>query len=102
MRKMRLPLLIALGVAIIGIILGSFFDLQISTAIASPKNVFGLTVSAIGPTIGFGGVAVMGGVLVLFADGAQKGKRLLLGLAGGGVTDEAAFVYDEFIGSRLF
>ena len=61
MRKMRLPLLIALGVAIIGIILGSFFDLQISTAIASPKNVFGLTVSAIGPTIGFGGVAVMGG-----------------------------------------
>ena len=61
MKKMRLPLLIALGVAIIGIVLGSFFDLQISKAIASPSNGFALTISAIGPTIGFMGVGVMGG-----------------------------------------
>ena len=58
---MRFPLLIAWGVAIIGIIFGSFFDLQISTAIASADNVFALTVSAIGPTIGFAAVAAMGG-----------------------------------------
>ena len=58
---MRFPLLIAWGVAIIGIIFGSFFDLQISTAIASASNGFALTVSAIGPTIGFAAVAAMGG-----------------------------------------
>ena len=61
MKNMRIPLIIALGVAIIGIIFGSFFDFQISSAIASPNNALGLTISAIGPTIGFMGVALMGG-----------------------------------------
>ena len=61
---MRLPLIIAWGVAIIGIIFGSFFDLQISSAIASADNGFALTVSAIGPTIGFAAVAIMGGGFV--------------------------------------
>ena len=61
MKQIRLPLFIALGVAIIGIVLGSFFDLQISKAIASANNNFALTVSAIGPTIGFAAVAAMGG-----------------------------------------
>ena len=64
---MRLPLLISLGVAVVGIIFGSFFDLQISQAIASPKNYFALTVSAIGPTIGFAGVAAMGGGFIALA-----------------------------------
>ena len=58
---MRLPLLIALGVAIVGIVFGSFFDLQISQAIASPTNKFALLISAIMPTIGFATVAAMGG-----------------------------------------
>lgn len=61
MKNMRIPLFIAWGVAIIGIVFGSFFDLQISQAIASPNNYFGLTISAIGPMIGFGAVAAMGG-----------------------------------------
>ena len=38
MKTMRLPLIIDLGVAILGIILGSFFDLKLSTAIANPNN----------------------------------------------------------------
>ena len=66
MKNMRIPLLIALGVAIIGLIFGSFFDLSISKAIASPTNNFALTISAIGPTIGFAGVAAMGGGFVAF------------------------------------
>ena len=66
MKNMRIPLLVALSVAIIGIIFGSFFDLSISQAIASPTNGFALTVSAIGPTIGFAGVAAMGGGFVAF------------------------------------
>ena len=64
MKNMRLPLIIAWGVAIIGIVFGSFFDLQISSAIASADNNFALTVSAIGPTIGFAAVACMGGGFV--------------------------------------
>ena len=67
MKNMRIPLLGALGVAILGVVLGSFFDLQISTAIASPTNGLGLALSAIGPTIGFAGVAVMGGGFVALA-----------------------------------
>ena len=67
MKNMRIPLLIVLGVAIIGIIFGSFFDLNISKAIASADNKLGLTISAIGPTIGFAGVAMMGGTFIRFA-----------------------------------
>lgn len=67
MKNMRVPLLIVLGVAIIGIVLGSFFDLNISMAIASADSVLGLLLSAIGPTIGFAGVAVMGGGFIRFA-----------------------------------
>lgn len=67
MKQMRIPLFIAWGVAILGIVLGSFFDLNISTAIASKDNTFGLLISAIGPTIGFAAVALMGGGLIAFA-----------------------------------
>ena len=66
MKSMRIPLIIALGVAIIGIILGSFLDLQISSAIASANNGLGLTISAIGPMIGFMAVAAMGGGFISF------------------------------------
>ena len=68
---MRIPLLIAWGVAFIGIIFGSFFDLNISSAIASADNGLGLAISAICPTLGFAGVAVMGGGFIAFA---LKGK----------------------------
>ena len=71
MKNMRIPLLAAWAVAVIGIVLGSFFDLNISTAIASPTNALGLTISAIGPTIGFAGVAAMGGAFIALA---IKGK----------------------------
>ena len=64
---MRIPLYVALGLAILGVVLGSFFDLNISTAIANPRSTFGLLISAIGPTIGFAGVAVMGGGLIAYA-----------------------------------
>lgn len=66
MKTMRIPLLVALGVAILGIVFGSFFDLQISQTIANPKSVLGLTISAIGPTIGFAAVALMGGGFIAF------------------------------------
>ncbi len=61
MKNMRIPLLSALGVAILGIILGSFLDYQLSSAIASADNGFGLFVSVVGPTIGFCGLSFIGG-----------------------------------------
>ena len=66
MKNMRIPLLVAWGVAVIGIVLGSFLDLNISSAIASASNGFGLTISAIGPMIGFTVVAAMGGGFIAF------------------------------------
>lgn len=68
---MRIPLLIALGVALVGLLFGSFFDFAISSAIANANNGFALTISAIGPTIGFAAVAAMGGGFIAFI---VKGK----------------------------
>ena len=73
---MRIPLLAALGVAILGIVLGSFFDLSISTAIASPNSGLGLTLSAIGPTIGFAAIAAMGGGFIVY--GLRKEYHIVL------------------------
>ena len=67
MKNIRIPLLIVWVVAIFGIVMGSFFDFNISSAIASPTSGVGLTISAIGPTIGFMGVALMGGGFIAFA-----------------------------------
>ena len=90
---MRLPLIIAWGVAVIGIIFGSFFDLQISSAIASADNGFALTVSAIGPTIGFAAVAAMGGGFVTLI---VKGKyhialKILFGVLAAACLGVAIF-----------
>ena len=71
MKNMRIPLLIALGVALVGLLFGSFFDFAISSAIANANNGFALTISAIGPTIGFAAVAAMGGGFIAFI---VKGK----------------------------
>ena len=76
MKTMRIPLLCALGIAVLGIVFGSFFDLQISKAIADPNSGFGLAVSAIGPTIGFGAVALMGGGFIAF--GLKKEYHIVL------------------------
>lgn len=91
MKTMRIPLLIVLGVCVIGIVLGSFFDLNISSSIASADSVLGLLISAIGPTIGFASVAAMGGGFIRFALKGdykiwQKILFILLALACFGVS----------------
>ena len=105
MKNMRIPLSIALGVAIIGVILGSFFDLNISQAIASATNGFGLTISAIGPTIGFGAVALMGGGFIALA---VKGKYhvalrvIFYVLAGCCIFVSIYYPYGEYFGVNGF
>ena len=76
MKNMRIPLIIAFAVAVLGIVLGSFFDLQISQAIANPNSGLGLTISAIGPTVGFAAVALMGGGFIAF--GLKKDYHIAL------------------------
>ena len=65
--KKRLHLFLAGGILIIGLILGSFFDLQINQAIFDRTNVFGLAVSAFGMIPGYGCLAFFGGALLSFA-----------------------------------
>ena len=105
MNKMRIPLIITLVVAAIGIIFGSFFDLQISRAIASPNNYFALTVSAIGPTIGFAAVAMMGGGFIAFI---KKGTyhialKILFGvLAAACLGVSIYYTHSEYFGINGF
>ena len=76
MKKMRIPLLAVLGVGVLGIILGSFFDFQISSAIANSHSVVGITLSALGETVGFLAVALMGGGFVAY--GLKKDYHIVL------------------------
>lgn len=62
--KNRLHFLIAGGVLIIGLIIGSFLDLQINAAIFSKTNMFGLIVSAFGMIPGYGALSLLGGALL--------------------------------------
>ena len=63
MKKMRLHIYILLGFFLTTFIIGSFLDLQISQAIFSEKNTFGLVVSIIGTLIGYSSLAFCGGGL---------------------------------------
>ena len=72
MKNMRIPILSAIGLAILGLIFGSIFDLKLSQAIASPTNGFGLFFSVIGPTIGFCGLAFIGGGFFAISFKQQK------------------------------
>lgn len=67
MKQMRLYLYITLGVFLSLFIVGTFLDLQINTALYSQNNTFGLIVSVIGTTPGYGMFAIIGGgFLTLF------------------------------------
>ena len=66
MKKMRLPLCIALGLFIVALIIGSIWDLQISQSIADPSNGFALTIAAISPTIVLIPLGFIGGGFLAF------------------------------------
>ena len=105
MKRMRIPLLCTLAVAVIGIILGSFLDLSISKAIASSSNKFALTISAIVPTIGFAGVAAMGGGFVALALHGKYHivlKVLFFVLAGCCLAVSLIYPHGEYFGINGF
>ena len=61
MKKMRLHIYIVLGLFVVTFILGSFFDVNLSQAIYSSNNAFGLTISVIGTIPGYAMLALLGG-----------------------------------------
>ena len=59
--KKRFHLLIIIGVLLVGLILGSFFDLQIDQAIYSDQDGFGLFMASFGVYPCYAGLAFIGG-----------------------------------------
>lgn len=56
--------LIVIDIAILGVLVGSFLDLQISQTIASNTNVFGLIFESFGELIGYGIAPIAGGMFL--------------------------------------
>ena len=106
MKKMRLPLYIALGVTVLGLILGSFLDLRISQGLgASASNGFAIGVSAIAPTFGFAAIAFIGGGF--FALGMKPAYRTLFRVlfyiaAAGCLGMSVYFAGKEYFGENGF
>ena len=65
--KNRLHFYITGGILLIGLVLGSFFDLQINQALFDRYNGFGLTISSFGMIPGYGALAFLGGALFSIA-----------------------------------
>ena len=105
MKSMRLPLITIMGIALVGIILGSIFDYELSKAIASPTNTFGLVVSVISPTIGFCGVSIIGGGFIALArkDYYKTLFKVLFAIAAVGcLIVGIVFAGGEFFGPNGF
>jgi len=75
--KRRLNFFIAGGILLVGLILGSFLDLQINQAIFDRYNGFGLVVSSFGMIPGYGCLALLGGALACIALKEEKFQKWL-------------------------
>ena len=100
--KNRLHFYITGGILLIGLVLGSFFDLQINQALFDRYNGFGLTISSFGMIPGYGALAFLGGALfsIAFYNKNTFNKWLRLLLMALGIIAAGAMVY--FLGTDLF
>ena len=64
-----------MGILIIGIIVGSFLDLQINSAIFNPTSTFGLSVSVFGMIPGYGFLAFLGGITLYMSLHKKEWKK---------------------------
>ena len=82
MKKMRLHIFIAMAVLVVMVIVGSFVDLNLNQAIFSQNNGFGLTVAALSMNLGYGVIALMGGVVCYHALKLAKvtWQKIVIGL----------------------
>lgn len=72
--KTRLHFYLLAIVLIVGVILGSFFDLQLSQSIFSNRNGFGIAVTSFALLIGYGFISFTGGLLLRTTLNGNKAK----------------------------
>ena len=65
-QKRNLIMFILLGFFLCAFVIGTFFDLQINSAIFSSMNPFGLTISVLEPVISYGIIAFIGGGMIVY------------------------------------
>ena len=100
MKKIRLHILIVLAIFLVGIIVGSFVDYQLSNAIFSRNNGFGLFMSAIGTIPGYMILAVLGGGMFTIAFKNKEYKliwKIILYVAA-----VALFIFPIYYAGREF
>ena len=106
MKQIRLYLYITLGVFLALFIVGTFLDLQINQALFSDKNTFGLVVSVIGTTPGYGMFALIGGGFLTYffrKEEYKTGIRVLFLIATLGCLGASTyFAGREFFGPNGF
>ena len=61
MKKLRLHLYIILGLTVLGFVLGTFFDQQVSGALFNRDDTFGILVSSVGTLPGYLAISFIGG-----------------------------------------
>ena len=99
MRKMRLHLFITFLIVLSLFLVGTFFDLEISSKIADSKNGFALFISVIGMFPGYAIFAICaGGFLVLFT----KTEKLLLKIIYIILTVGCMFIAIFYTGREFF
>ena len=76
MRRMRIPLIIVLSISVLGFVLGTFLDFNLSSAIADRNNMFAITLSVLGPVLGFSGLTFIFGGLI--PKGLDKNTHIVL------------------------
>ena len=105
MNKTRLFLYPLLGVFIITLIIGSFFDYEISHSLFSNKDTFGLVISVLGTIPGYGMFAFIGGgavALAIHRDYKTWIKVILYVLAVACLGSATYFSGKEFFGPNGF
>ena len=105
MKQMRLHIYLILGFFLLTFILGSFFDLELSKAIFSSKNAFGLTISIIGTLLGYACLSLCGGGLLglaLHKAYPRKGKVFLYLFSGIAFVVSIYYAGREFFGPNGF
>lgn len=74
--KIRIPILVSIVILAVGLILGSFFDLQIAQGIFSENNGFGIFIAALSFIPGYAFISIVGGLLFASAYKSNKPKWL--------------------------
>lgn len=96
----RITIISVTTVLVIGVIIGSFFDLQINGALFSNRNPFGIFMSAFGMIPGYAFIAFMGGVL--FNDALNKKHPLWLRIIFYILSFAAIGIAAYFSGNEFF